>query len=88
MKKVKKPLIEHGVPMPKAKAGAPEKYPFSQLAMLPAGEESFFVETLNKAKQSSVRNAATAAGKRHNCTFATRLEGDGIRVWREIPSKG
>ena len=66
--------IEKGVPMPAARA-AYTRYTFADMDV----GDSFSVPT------ESVRSAAKAArsyGRRNNCKFVCRTDGDGGRVWR------
>jgi len=70
--------IENNVPMPDRRNGKPPKYPLSQLEV----GQSFWVP-LTDATPESIRTAAANASRRYQGRkFATRTEGNGVRVWR------
>ena len=66
--------IEKNVPLPPDPRGRPSKYPFSE--MKPG--DSIFVAS----KAAAARRASYLFGVRHGLEFATRKEGDGVRIWR------
>lgn len=69
--------IEKDVPMPANAAGRKRKYPLDKLEI----GDSFFVP-FNVSNPAAVKAAVSHEGKRKSKSFVTRMEGDGIRVWR------
>lgn len=68
--------VEKGikVPPPRGGSGRHPKYPFYEMKI----GESFVVTE----ERDRIASAASYAGKRKAMKFATRVEGDGVRVWR------
>lgn len=66
--------IEKGVPLPKRRGTKRSKYPFADMEV---GDSFFFSETRER-----VSAAARAYGARTKKKFASRVDGDGCRIWR------
>lgn len=67
--------IEKNVPMPKETNTGVPKYPFARMEL----GDSIFTE---KTGSRLVRSAAYSFGKYHGWRFASRKEGEGLRIWR------
>jgi hypothetical protein len=75
---VEGPVIDEGVPLPPKRHGQKGGkliYPFDELKPGDSFERP-------ADQRNTVKAAATQYGKRHGKTFATRITGDTIRVWR------
>jgi len=67
--------IDKDIPLPRPRGRGKYKYPFLKMEI---GDSFFCVE-----KQSRVASAAASyAASYKDRKFATRQEGDGVRVWR------
>lgn len=67
--------IEKNVPLRDRLRGGPRKYPFDRMEV----GDSVVICTENAI---SAKVCANQYGKRAGKQFATRVEGEGIRVWR------
>lgn len=67
--------IEKNVPLPEARRGKAGTYPFGDMEV----GDSVLIEDRS---QSSISGALTHYKYRWGKDFATRREGDGVRVWR------
>lgn len=68
--------IEKGIPLKQRRS-----YPFEEMEV----GDSFFVgfeEGNPNNVRAAVYSSASSYGSRHNKRFATRIQGDGVRVWR------
>ena len=70
--------IENDVPMPKTTR--PTKYPFRDMNV----GESVFFDNEPKGSQSNPAISAHMLSKRTDFKFATRKEGNGVRIWRVL----
>lgn len=73
--------IEKGIPIPKEYLGDIRNQFYSLLTSLSVGD-SFSVPTQDEAQVSAVKNAAYAVAKELKLKVTTRIEDEGIRVWR------
>lgn len=68
--------IDKNIPVPPSRRGSGKSvYPFDKMEL----GDSFFVP---KKKQSIMAAYARVVGKRKGMKFITRVEADGVRVWR------
>lgn len=64
--------IDKGIKIPQRSGGPGRKYPWADMEV----GDSFF------STAKSIREQSAHAGKVYGRKFATRKEGNGIRVWR------
>ena len=75
--------VERGVPMPEPKGrGRPAKYPWRKMGVGDSFRSDPPVGFSKSRYQSHLSAAAAGAAKRMNAKFMTRIDDNGVRVWR------